>query len=262
MKKLLSAFIMLLFFAVTGNEVNLLKNGDFSRYKVNWVTNGKVTEEGKTGVLTLSGKANRAFSRQVIEFGPKTALQMTADISADKPVQVWIGLIPVDKNWKEINYRNTGVIAGTMTETAEAVNKNSDTVILKKAVKIRKGQYLALDAKEDLSDLPNYRLERIKSVASKDGKCVVKLFKSIRRSIPAGCKVRIHTDGPTYFYAATLRKGFPGKVQAKGVIGGTKGPQFRPGTAGVKACLLIVPGKNAKDVKVQFRNVQIVKIAQ
>ena len=44
MKKLLSAVVsVLLFAAVCGEEVNLLKNGDFSRYKVNWVTKGTVT---------------------------------------------------------------------------------------------------------------------------------------------------------------------------------------------------------------------------
>ena len=47
MKKVLSVFAFLLLFSVGAKEVNLLKNGDFSRYKVNWVTNGEVREEGK-----------------------------------------------------------------------------------------------------------------------------------------------------------------------------------------------------------------------
>ena len=67
-KKIFTAGICLLFVSLAAaDKVNLLKNGDFSRYKVNWITDGEVKEEGKTGVLILSGKATRAFSRQVME---------------------------------------------------------------------------------------------------------------------------------------------------------------------------------------------------
>ena len=47
-------------FAATAEDSNLLKNGDFSRGKTNWITAGTVAEEGNAGVLTLNAKANRA----------------------------------------------------------------------------------------------------------------------------------------------------------------------------------------------------------
>ena len=262
MKNLLfSAVLFLLFAAVSGKEINLLKNGDFSRYKVNWVTDGTVKEEGKAGVLILSGKNLRAFSRQVIDIDfKKDTLKVTADISADKPVTIYLGLIPADKKWQEFYYRNTGVVPGTFTQIAEVVAKNSDTVILKDAIQAKKAGYLALNAKADNSDLPNYQLERIKSLSTANGKTVVKLAKRIKRSYPAGTGVRLHVDGPTYLYSSVLRRGFPGKVQASGTVGANAKTKFRQGTAGVKMCILVVPDRKAKDVKVEIRNVQIVKV--
>lgn len=263
MKKLLSAFAsVLLFSAVCGDEVNLLKNGDFSRYKVNWVTNGTVNEDGNAGVLILSGKNNRAFSRQVIDCAEGDVFQVSAEVSADKPVQVLLGLIPVDKNWKEINFRNTGVVAGTFTSLAKAAVKNSDTVILPENRKVKKNAYLAFGAKEDNSDLPNYQLERIKSVAHADGMTTVKLVKRIRRHVPAGTQVRCHVDGPTYLYTSNLTRGFPGKVKASGKVGASSKIKFRTGTAGFKVCLLAVPLKKSPDVRVEFRNVKVVKVTK
>ena len=139
MKKVLSVFAFLLLFAVSAQDVNLLKNGDFSRYKVNWVTDGKVKEEGKAGVLILTAKNNRAFSRQVMEIdGNKDTLQITADISADKPVQIYLGLIPADKNWKEFYFRNTGCVAGTFTVLASPLVRNTNKVVLKGIVPFKK----------------------------------------------------------------------------------------------------------------------------
>ena len=261
MKKVLSVFAFLLLFSVSAQDVNLLKNGDFSRYKVNWITNGEVKEEGKAGCLILSGKNNRAYSRQPVEFDmKKDTFQISADVSADKPVQVYIGLIPVDKNWKEINFRNTGTVPGTFSELAEPLTKNSDTAVLKKNIAFKKSGYIAFDAKEDNSDLPNFNLERFKSISTVNGKTVVKFVRPIKRSYPAGSKVRCHVDGATYLYSSILNKGFPGKVNASGKIGVNAKTKFRPGTAGFKVCLFIVPRKTAQDVKVEFRNIRIVKV--
>lgn len=261
MKKYFSViFAALLFFAVQA-EVDLLKNGDFSRYKVNWVTDGQVKEEGKSGVLILSAKNNRAFSRQVMEIdSTKDTLQITADISADKPVQVYLGLIPADKNWKEIYFRNTGCVAGTFTLLAENLVKNADKVVLKGVVPFRKSGYIAFNAKADNSDLPNFQLERIKAVSTVNGNTVITLAKRIRRSYPAGTAVRCHVDGPTYLYSSILRKGFPGKVKASGVVGKSAKVKFNPGTAGVKVCILLAPVKGAKDVRAEIRNVRVVKV--
>ena len=261
MKKVLSVFAFLLLFSVSAQDVNLLKNGDFSRYKVNWVTDGQVKEEGKSGVLILSAKNNRAFSRQVMEIdSTKDTLQITADISADKPVQVYLGLIPADKNWKEIYFRNTGCVPGTFTVLAENLVRNSNKVVLKGIVPFKKSGYLAFNAKADNSDLPNFQLERIKSVSTENGNTVITLAKRIRRSYPAGTAVRCQVDGPTYLYSSVLRKGFPGKIKASGVVGAASKVKFRPGTAGVKVCILLTPFKNAKDVKVEIRNVRVVKV--
>jgi hypothetical protein len=261
MKKVLSVFAFLLLFSVSAQDVNLLKNGDFSRYKVNWVTNGQVKEEGKSGVLILSAKNNLAYSRQVMEIdGNKDTLQITADISADKPVQIYLGLIPADKNWKEFYFRNTGCVAGTFTVLASPLVRNTNKVVLKGIVPFKKSAYIAFNAKADNSDLPNFQLERIKSVSTENGNTIVTLANRIRRSYPAGTSVRCHVDGPTYLYSSVLRKGFPGKVKASGAVGKAAKVKFRPGTAGVKVCILLVPFKNAKDVKAEIRNVRVVKI--
>ena len=247
-KKIFTAGICLLFVSLAAaDKVNLLKNGDFSRYKVNWVTDGEVKEEGKTGVLILSGKATRAFSRQVMELDARNdELLLSADVTADKPVQVLIGFVPVDRNWKEIFFRNTGAVSGTFTVLDQPAQKNTKKLILKDKVRARKGNYAALYARQDSGDLPNFNLERIQSV-SEDGKTILTLTRNLRKTLPAGTGIRIHTDGATYLYAANLQKGFPGQIRAQGRIGGSSTVPFRKGTAGCRLCILILPRKSAPD---------------
>jgi len=245
-------------FAATADDANLLKNGNFSRGKTNWVTAGTVTEEGNAGVLTLTGSLNRAISRQVIEISHDADYKISAKVSADKKVnQVLLGIVPVSKQGYDIFYRNSnGAVKNTLTELSEAYQKGSDTVILKDNPAWKAG-WLAFNAKEDMSDLPNYTIVAFEKFERKDGKIIITLPKAYNRSYPAGTKVRLHVDGATYPYTSIIRKGFPGTVDASGTIGKNTKIKFPAGTVGFKALLLVLPVKSAADVKVQFRDMKI-----
>ena len=149
-------------FAVTADDSNLLKNGNFARGKTNWLTAGSVTEEANAGVLTLGAKAPRANTRQAIEIDPDGTYKVSAKITANKAAQVLIGVIPVGKQGYEIFYRNSnGALKNTLTELAEPLTKGSTTVVLKDNPAWKAG-WIAFNAKEDMSDLPNYAIINFK----------------------------------------------------------------------------------------------------
>ena len=139
---------------------------------------------------------------------------------------------------------------------SEAYQKGSDTVILKDNPAWKAG-WLAFNAKEDMSDLPNFTIVAFEKFERKDGKIIITLPKAYNRSYPAGTKVRLHVDGATYPYTSIIRKGFPGTVDASGTIGKNTKMKFPAGTVGFKALLLVLPVKSAADVKVQFRDMKI-----
>lgn len=250
------------------DEENLLKNGDFSMGPVNWVTTGEVLEENGAGALVLKGKNVRAASRQPIPVEDGANYRVSAVVSADKPVsQVLIGLIPLDAKNRQIIFRNAeGALFNTETTLAESFEKGTDTLVIaenalwQETWNKKQAHNIAFNVKADRSDLPNFELMQVKSVATENGKTTVKLTRPTKVAYPAGTALRIHKDGSTYIYTTTIRKGFPGEVKAEGTIGPGEKLKFRPGTASVQAFLLLIPAKAAPDVTVKIRDMKIVKI--
>ena len=245
-------------FAATADDSNLLKNGNFARGKTNWLTAGSVTEEANAGVLTLGAKAPRANTRQVLEIDQESTYKISAKITANKAAQMLIGVIPVSKQGYEIFYRNSnGALKNTLTELAEPFTKGSTTVVLKDNPAWKAG-WLAFNAKEDMSDLPNYAIVNFKNFERKDGKIFITLPKAYNRSYAAGTKVRLHVDGATYPYTSIIRKGLPGTVAAAGTIGKASATKFPAGTVGFKV-LLLVTGKLNSELKIDVRDVKVEK---
>ena len=248
-------------FAATAEDSNLLKNGDFSRGKTNWVTAGTVAEEGNAGVLTLNAKANRANSRQTFEVDPEATYKISAKISADnKFSQILIGIIPVSKNNYDMFYRNSaGAVKNTFTELAEDVVKGTNKIVLKDNPAWKAG-WLAFNAKEDMSDLPNFQLLAFKDFERKDGKIIITLPKPYNRAYAAGTKVRLHMDGATYPYTSTIRKATKEPQEFSGTIGKNAKVKFPAGTASFKVIVLLIPGKGAPNVTMQVRDMKIEKL--
>ena len=249
--------------SVLAEDTNLLKNGNFARGKTNWVTAGTVTEEADAGVLTLNGNANRAVSRQVIELDANATYKISAKITVDKKLnQVIFGVIPVSRQNYDIYYRNAnGAKKDTLTTLAEAYQKGMTTIVLKDNPAWKGTGWVAFNAKEDMSDLPNFTIVYFKKFERKDGKIYINLAKAYNRSYAAGTQVRLHVDGATYPYTSIIRKGLPGKLDVSGMIGKDAKVKFPVGTVGFKALIMVLPVQAAKDVKVEIRDMKIEKAA-
>jgi hypothetical protein len=171
----------------------------------------------KAFVSTLKGYKLYRLKKS-IEIDPDKKYLVSVKLKQidDKPSYTWIGFVPYDAKGRIIGLhhgqRNT---KGSFTTLTENAAKGAKTITLKDASKWKKGKhfYVAFDAKEDMSDVPNFDIARIGKIENN----TITLTKPLKKAYPAGTMVRQHCAGGTYVYTKygkapekwTLWKGKP-----------------------------------------------------
>ena len=106
-----------------------------------------------------------------------------------------------DTKKRQVSPMNYLTVPASLTELVEAAPKGSKTLKLKNMSgwnkKVFGGCLLALDAREDGSDLPNFRLLPVKilKATEENGTWTVELEKPIAVDLPQGMTVRQHLNG-------------------------------------------------------------------
>ena len=174
---------------------------------------------------------------------------------SDEEINIYFGFAPIDSDGKIIYPQNVNCAKGTETELAEDV-KAGDTVIKLKDgtgwAKTGKYWFVAFNAKDDLSDLPNRDLSTaVDSVSGNE----VTLSKAISKAYPAGTKIRAQFAAGTYLYTAASRRKtsdqwqeFSGKISGKG---------WRPGTTKASILVYPYPSKDNRQSKLQFKDISV-----
>lgn len=155
------------------------------------------------GVLTVRQK--RTFlnaARFTVDPGKTYTIKATvrAKAAQDKKTSwVLFGFNAFDKNGRPINSVNVNCVPSTLT-TVVADAKKGDTVLLvKDASKVQKGTFHSFmkDAKEDLSDLPNYNIivTGVKDVVKKGDNWEITFNNPLLKDVAAGTKVREQIHG-------------------------------------------------------------------
>ena len=219
------------------------------------------------GVFSFKGKGTLS-SVVKLPADPAKKYRLSGEFRAKDgtvPARVYFGLIPLDAEGKQIQPYHIHVIPGSATETVADAKKGDKNLLVRKASWAGQAphSFVAFNAKDDLSDLPNRDVIYIvpKGIQPDGDNLKINLSAPLKKDIPAGTKVRQHLAGDTYIYCAgsaytnnkwTLRTG-----SVSGVAKSTRSDSlFWPGTAKFQVTIHITGG--SKDSVTEFRNIKVV----
>ena len=239
---------------------NLIKNGDFSQGGGNWSTLAVYNKVDQN--FTLTSSRHTLISKEVIPVDTRATYKMTVKVAGQKYNALYCGLIPVDKNGREILTRNASFVRNSDSELIQDAAAGSDTIMVKKAPnwKMHHYPYVAFNTKPDFSDLPNFEVNSVKSVVEKDGAVEVKFHKPLPKGYAAGTPVRMHTDGATYIYLIRFPKDISQGVELSDSIGPRTRERFRRGTAGVKIYMFMNASRSNTEAKVVVDEIRFEKV--
>lgn len=128
---------------------------------------------------------------------------------------MYIGFKAYDKNRNEMQFANVHTIDGTFTTLAADAKKGENFIIVADAAKWMKNQVLVINAKADMSDLPNYNtLANVKTIEKCAEGWKLTLNKPLKADIAKGTAVRQHRAGGYMYYAFySTRPGVSGMVK-------------------------------------------------
>jgi hypothetical protein len=232
-----------------------------------WQKNGAVKWVGKDkDVMEVTGPA-AVISSKMFDIDPKKTYKLEAEVKmlSGEAAPTYIGFKLFNKQGKEIFAHFVNARPGSETTVVKAVKAGDKVMIVKANPLWKSGFYaVALNAKKDLSDLPNFDCLIPSKVTAKGQEIEVQLKTPATKAIPAGTVVRAHTGGG-YMYTAggkTLEpngKEIEFKGIAKGVTKYNMGPSiFAPGTAKAQVIMLVNWKWNYKQKSVtQIKDVEL-----
>lgn len=220
------------------------------------------------GVIVLKG--NGAFtSVEALTVDPAKKYQISGEfcLKGGKTPNVYLGFVPYDGQNRQITPSMIYINVKSLTEVAETAKKGDQVIKVKDASKWdAKSQYsfVALGAKEDLSDLPNRDCIFNQPGIKQNGEVwEIAVRKPLTKDIEAGTPVRQHFAGSSYIYTAGMLKPTEQWTAKKGVISGIAkyGPvynKFWTGTVKAKVVVLILNGDGKSET--QVRNIKVVEV--
>ena len=159
----------------------------------------------KDGDLLLVKGRGVFFSAKTLDVDPAGHYQFSAEYRtrSGSPVKILTGFLPLDGNGKAIPAKAVSRIPGTETKTA-AAEKGSRVIQVENAFAWdeKKTGFIALNAKDDLSDLPNPEVLPIaeNGIRSKGAIWEITLKAPLGKALAAGTKVRQHSSGGAYIW--------------------------------------------------------------
>jgi hypothetical protein len=197
---------------------------------------------------------------------------MTAKSFGEKRPTLLFGVVCFDKNKIYIPTIAVNTVNGTATILSTDVKAGSKTVVIKNGNKWKASGYVAFntDNSDKFRDLPNRNLSsKITKIIKKDNTWIITLQKPIKKSYPAGTKIRLHKAGNSYLYLVNSKipaKWTTYKKTIKGILKkGFSSRSFKPGTKFFRVLCFIIGGKGKdcftliKDVQIETKDSKIIK---
>ena len=154
----------------------------------------------KAFVSTVKGYKLYSLKKKIqIDPDKKYLVSVKVKQITDKPSYIWIGFVPYNAKGRRIGLEHgENNTKGSFTSLTADVAKGAKTITVKDASKWKKGKYyyVAFDAKEDMSDIPNFNIANISKIEDN----TITLSKALSKAYPAGTMVRQHRSGGTYIY--------------------------------------------------------------
>lgn len=187
------------------------------------------------------------------------------NLPANEKLSMNVGFFVYDANNRAIFCQNSCVVPKSFAKTLANAKKGDKVLLVDKAVKInaRPWHNLVINAKEDLSDLPNRNIiaSNIKSIIQKEKGWEITFATPLSKAVPAGTFIRFQSTGG---YLGTGGNGVKVTAEPASISGSIQG--FAPngvwtkskwpvGTA--KASVFIQPSSKAKDFEIHFKNFSV-----
>ena len=222
------------------------------------------------GVLKGKLPLSVSFSDQRFKVDPSKIYTLSGEFrltsGGESKDNMWFGLVCFDEAGRDISSQTLNRIVPDLVETAETAPKGAKVIVVKgeglgKWMKfLQTGRVIAVGAKADRSDLPNFDLlYSLPKGATKraDGSVEIKLRGAVNTEIPAGTKLGLHSYGDSLLFTPRGRingewRTFSGSFAAKpesGVVG------FRPTTRSISFGFFC----RDKEGEVEVRNLKLVE---
>lgn len=193
----------------TAGAENLFPSGDAEGTA--WRKTALSPENAKTGKnsFEISEKSTWVYSPETVEIKPDKTYQLAVTAKSKNPQNLsnsFIGLTLLDEAKAPILRNSVNPIAGSETVLL-ADAKPGDTVIrVADAAKWKKSMVLALNAKSDMSDLPNRNLLTVKDAAKNGDGWDLTLAAPLKVAVTKDAAVRFHDSAGGHCYSILLGK--------------------------------------------------------
>ena len=184
---------------------NLIKNGDAAS-GVSPMKGLEITDKGPEGAkcFVANGTGRIFLGNEYIEIEPDAAYEISAELCGEGDSQanrVDFGLALYDGKKQLIAHSQMAVVPGSNAVLLEAIPKGAKSLKVKDAgdweTLVKRGaRIIAMNAKDDYSDLPNRTLCYFIKKLTQEGDIIsIELTNEAYYGYPAGTKVRLHRDG-------------------------------------------------------------------
>ncbi|MBQ6599397.1 MAG: hypothetical protein IJH79_17755, partial [Lentisphaeria bacterium] len=183
---------------------NLIRNGEASGETAP-MPGLEFTAAGPHGAKCFAVPKGRKiyYGPELIKIDPDGEYELTAEICSGgtRGNHAFIGLALYDSRKRLISHSSLDYVPGSEAVTAAPIKKGATTMLLKNAgdwetLQKKGARIIAMNAKADYSDLPNYdRCYTFVKVTRKGELVEAQFSRAAQKDYPAGTPVRLHRDG-------------------------------------------------------------------
>ena len=156
-------------------------------------------------VFIVKGKSSEiVFNKKILTNDNTLSLSLKANNIGDTPVRIYVGYAPFTKDRRRIGARHSPYKDSKKVLTIISAEKDSNKIIVDTYPDWAKGCFLALNAKEDLSDFPNDSFINSQIISAQkvnENETEIVLEKPLATGIEKGTLVRVQAPfGTKYIY--------------------------------------------------------------
>ena len=252
MKKYLFYSLVLIVFSACANEVFSVKRSN------DWDGKPAKISEG----VFQKKQSSRLISLTTFEVSPEYEYTLSGEfrlVNSTKTQPFFFGFIPYLANGTRIEQKHFRIFKNTScAKVIENCKPDSYSIKVEKAMNYpanQPGIFIALNAKTDNSDIPNFDIIPVKNIDSSNGITTINLQTPLKKELKKGTLVRLQCLGADFIYSGCANKMLSDKWQT--FSGSTKfdskSNAWFPGTQ--KAGIVMLGG--TADGLVEFRNIKV-----
>lgn len=227
-------------------------------------TGGSISHD-ENSLLVLTGTGSEmSFTSNNLVLSTDNSLTLSLKVKniGDTSSDLYVGFIPYTKEMKQITSRVAPFENNNTILKVFSTEKDSDKIIVETfPERWKKNCYLVLNAKDDLSDFPDFDFlpgAILDIQKTNDGHAVIQLSAPLKAPIEKGTKLRVHSPyGSRYLYVGhkTLQPGETfdcvSTIQKDNSFYGYSSKAFCKGTYCVRPVLISFPGDKQKEQIIQ-----------